>query len=282
MNTDKIKILVNPIAGDGAGKRLLELPSILQIQATQPKTIVTQLTRFLDAGDTLVIAGGDGTINLLVSGLYESGLLTSVKVALLPLGTGNDLALALGLPVQTLPQLLNTITQKKVIQLPLWKFQQHLLLSYLSFGIDAKILADVTRWRRRLPDCCFINKSLYLLAGLKSLFYFHRIDFSLNHGETESLLALILVNISSYAGGCVVEKIISSSTAPNLACVKIRNHVDLIKLMFTRFTKKAFPSTKTWPPYSLQTNAQYAQIDGELIDATSAQIKYVGELKLLV
>ncbi len=283
MKTDKIKILVNPIAGNGAGKKLLQSLSTWHMQATQPKAITAQLTDFLSSGDTLIIAGGDGTVNLLVNSLYEIGLLNSIKVALLPLGTGNDLALALGLRAQTLPQLLNTIiTREKIVKLPLWRFQQHLLLNYLSFGIDAKILADVVRWRRYFPSSRFINKNLYFFAGLKSLFYFRRTDCCFDHGKMESLLALILLNIPSYAGGCVVEKTMVSSTAPKLACVKISNHLDLMKLILTRFTRKAFPSKKILPPFSLQTNASYAEIDGELIDATSARIEYAGELQLLV
>ncbi|MDN3351123.1 diacylglycerol kinase family protein [Actinomadura sp. DC4] len=53
-----------------------------------------------DPGDeTVVAAGGDGSIHRLVAALYERGELDQRTVGLLPLGTGNDLARNLGIPL---------------------------------------------------------------------------------------------------------------------------------------------------------------------------------------
>ena len=49
-------------------------------------------------GRLLVVAGGDGSIHLAVATLARRGLLGTVVVGLVPLGTGNDLAGGLGLP----------------------------------------------------------------------------------------------------------------------------------------------------------------------------------------
>ena len=46
----------------------------------------------------LVVAGGDGTINEVVNGLGRSGFPEAVTLALLPAGTGNDLAATLAIP----------------------------------------------------------------------------------------------------------------------------------------------------------------------------------------
>jgi YegS/Rv2252/BmrU family lipid kinase len=48
--------------------------------------------------ERLVVAGGDGTVNEVVSGLLAAGLGGYARVGLLPLGTGGDLARGLGLP----------------------------------------------------------------------------------------------------------------------------------------------------------------------------------------
>ena len=51
-------------------------------------------------GRRLVVAGGDGSLHLVVRRLHERGELSDVELALVPLGTGNDLARALGVPLE--------------------------------------------------------------------------------------------------------------------------------------------------------------------------------------
>ncbi|MDP8929019.1 MAG: hypothetical protein M3O70_10720 [Actinomycetota bacterium] len=50
-------------------------------------------------GRTLVVAGGDGTLHLTAQRLDVAGVLGTTRVAVIPLGTGNDLARALGIPL---------------------------------------------------------------------------------------------------------------------------------------------------------------------------------------
>lgn len=49
-------------------------------------------------GGLLVVSGGDGTVNEAVNGLGEAGFPEDVTLALLPMGTGNDLAQTLEVP----------------------------------------------------------------------------------------------------------------------------------------------------------------------------------------
>ena len=50
-------------------------------------------------GRTLVVAGGDGSLHVVVSRLHRRRLLADTRLGLVPLGTGNDLARVLGLPL---------------------------------------------------------------------------------------------------------------------------------------------------------------------------------------
>ena len=67
--------------------------------------VTTETPEELDAallgadGRLVVIAGGDGSLHLTVVRLRRLGLLAAVPLALVPLGTGNDLARVLGLPL---------------------------------------------------------------------------------------------------------------------------------------------------------------------------------------
>lgn len=66
-------------------------------QCTHPDDLDTALDR-LD-GRTLVIAGGDGSLHLAVTKLHLRGALSTTRIGLVPLGTGNDLARALEIPL---------------------------------------------------------------------------------------------------------------------------------------------------------------------------------------
>jgi diacylglycerol kinase family enzyme len=48
---------------------------------------------------TLVLAGGDGTMHLAANRLHALGALSDVVLGLIPLGTGNDLARGVGIPL---------------------------------------------------------------------------------------------------------------------------------------------------------------------------------------
>lgn len=65
---------------------------------------VDELDRALDrlGGRALVVAGGDGTLHVVVQRLWGRGALGHTTLGLVPLGTGNDFARAVGVPLDPL------------------------------------------------------------------------------------------------------------------------------------------------------------------------------------
>jgi diacylglycerol kinase (ATP) len=53
------------------------------------------------APDRVVVLGGDGSVHQAVQALHDLGLATATEVAVVPLGTGNDLARGVGIPLDT-------------------------------------------------------------------------------------------------------------------------------------------------------------------------------------
>lgn len=99
-------LIVNPAAAGGkvgrSWRRLeprirragLDVPTSLT-QAPGHATILAR--ELITAGEeTIAVAGGDGTICEVVQGMYDTG---RGEIAVLPLGTGNDAARTLGLPL---------------------------------------------------------------------------------------------------------------------------------------------------------------------------------------
>ena len=95
-------VVTNRRAG-GAG-RLGEALAVLRT-GDKPVVVVDVSDPLLEerlrsvAGRTVVAAGGDGTLHVLVQHLWQGGLLTDTLIGLLPLGTGNDLARTVGIPL---------------------------------------------------------------------------------------------------------------------------------------------------------------------------------------
>lgn len=112
-----------------------------------------------DAFDVVVAAGGDGTVNAVVNGI--AGVPRALGI--LPLGTVNLVARALGLPRQ--PDALAAIIATAVAR-PIWPavVNGRLFLSVASSGFDAEIVAAVDPWlKRRFGRFAFVPA---VLCGL--------------------------------------------------------------------------------------------------------------------
>jgi diacylglycerol kinase (ATP) len=90
----------------GSAERDLVAAALAILGETEPVELAysrdrAHLDEILDRrGDQLlVVAGGDGSLHAVVAALYGRGELRDCRLGLLPLGTGNDLARGLGIPL---------------------------------------------------------------------------------------------------------------------------------------------------------------------------------------
>src|SRR5205085_2418552 len=99
----KTCIILNPSAGsvkdpDEVIARLNRLGDA-EVRLTDKRGSATRLARaaIKKGSQTIIAAGGDGTLNEVVNGIGEN--FTDVRVGLLPLGTGNDFGRSIRVPV---------------------------------------------------------------------------------------------------------------------------------------------------------------------------------------
>jgi diacylglycerol kinase (ATP) len=100
----RIVILLNPTARRGKARQLLGRALEVfrrrrvhfEVRESRSAGHLKELARAAcnEKPDLLVSAGGDGTHHYVINGVFESG----VPLGLLPLGTGNDFAMGVGMP----------------------------------------------------------------------------------------------------------------------------------------------------------------------------------------
>jgi diacylglycerol kinase (ATP) len=106
----KLKIIANPVAGSGAGARLIpRIQQLLGVHNLEYDLVQTQnsghgiaLTReaISQGYEVIVAAGGDGTVNEVINGLMECKLsgMAPAAFGILGAGRGNDLAYSVNVP----------------------------------------------------------------------------------------------------------------------------------------------------------------------------------------
>jgi diacylglycerol kinase family enzyme len=111
-----------------------------------------ELDQALDScGDRrLVVAGGDGSLHVAVSRLRARGELAERPIALVPLGTGNDLARALGLPLDPADAARLVLTGRHQPMDLLVDDVGGVVVNAVHLGIGAEAAAHAGRLKHRL------------------------------------------------------------------------------------------------------------------------------------
>src|SRR5688500_17116783 len=146
---DEFVFLVNPRSGGQAGRALLaalrhRLPPD-RVHATTDIPAAQLAARWHDRCAGLVACGGDGTAASLLEGAYHAaGAGTATPVAILPLGTGNDLARVARAPLAGgLDARLAWVGGARSEVLDRWLLRgpagQRAWFNYCSWGCDARI-----------------------------------------------------------------------------------------------------------------------------------------------
>ncbi len=291
----KCLFLINPTSGAGAGKAVAAMiedsSPVRGIQAqavfTEPVRLQQQVLSLAPDADLLVVAGGDGTVSLVAQALAH--LPQPPPIAILPLGTGNDLARTLGWldwwRQGGLPVFWAGLKSGEVKGMDLWSLgEEFTFLAYAGIGIDAHIVKFFTHWRRLPPirfRGAFANRLMYVAAGLKYLILscFSRKTPELTaqldvHSKVLNISVtggIILGNIPYYAGG---GRLAAKSKFDDglLEVYVLQSCVDYLKLLL----KGRLPGNNR-PQCALKTDAVQItsslkiprQVDGEWIGETS-------------
>ncbi len=167
-----IKLIANPIAGRGRGRKVL--PAAEEALRSQGLQFTTEVTsrpleameiarRAAEEGCELVVAmGGDGTSHEVANGLLSSGK-GEVALGLIPIGTGNDFADMFDTPTD-LAQVARRLREGRTRLIDVGRINDRYFVNVVGVGFDALASIEALKIQSLLSGL-----PLYLLAVLRTL-----------------------------------------------------------------------------------------------------------------
>jgi diacylglycerol kinase (ATP) len=170
-------LILNPSSGRERGPEHLEsVKAALHGPFDEVTTTVTggdgdaeraAVAAAADGCEALFIAGGDGTVNEAMNGLWGAGALDALAVGIIPFGTGNDFAATLGIPKET-DAALGVLLEGREVRVDLGQVNGRVFVNTSGGGFIGEVSAAVTPQLKTIA-----GRLAYLIGGAQALLEFN-------------------------------------------------------------------------------------------------------------
>lgn len=293
--TFEVGVVVNPAAGRFRDPRHWD-PVIASLHDRFPSAVIRPTTgpgderpvvaEFLRRNVArIIVAGGDGSVHQVVEAVLASSRAPADRptIGFVPLGSGNDFARGLGVPMDPLAAVRALEHRREVavdigrltflgetpVRSAFWMNQ-----SYLGFG--ARVVSRVTRGARPA------NQSAYVRASLRELLHAraHRYSLESDNGPAEWALSTnLLVTNGRYSGSGMLTSPRADPTdgAFDVVFVGPMGRLRLLRGLsrFRAGTHLELPEVRTWKVRSLVVKAEspdeLVEADGDIVGRLPAR-----------
>jgi diacylglycerol kinase (ATP) len=205
-------LIVNPVSGRDAAPDYLpainallrERAGIVEIFLTAAEgdasTLAAHAVR--RGADHLFVCGGDGTVNEVINGLATvPGALQHVRLGIIPLGTGNDFATALGLPAE-IDKAIAQLFDGRLVHADLGRLNDRSFVNVSAGGFIAEVSDAVNEPLKNVA-----GKLAYLIGGAQVMLSYEPITARIAMPDgpaTRRLHAFAVCNSRLVGGGRLI------------------------------------------------------------------------------
>lgn len=165
--TDKLEDIVKLHQDEGFDLLLREINGELDLE-----TVLMELN---DDFSHIMVAGGDGTVNILINSLI--GLNIDIPIGVIPSGTANDFASHIGMPHDVL-EACRRILSSKPKKIDIGKINNKYFINVASMGLFTDVSQKTDQTLKNT-----IGKTAYFLKGIQEIPNFKKIPIKLKAKE---------------------------------------------------------------------------------------------------
>ena len=180
----KVRFIYNPFSGEGSIlnkiDKIIEIHEerdyqIVPFRISKNKGIKEALEIVDESYSYILIAGGDGTVDILINAMKEKGL--NLPIGILPVGTANDFGKFINMP-QDIEKACEQILSSKPVKVDIGKINERYFINVASTGLftDVSQKTDVA-----LKNT--IGKLAYYIKGIEELPNFRKLKIKLKSKE---------------------------------------------------------------------------------------------------